>query len=480
MPDDLNNPRQGTKVRVALWPLSTYIVVAGLGFGVLAVHTRHACAQTAAQIVDITWALGPNYPSAIKGDAAGFIDNTLVSAGGEHVPDNSTHDSNLTYGLPVGGTSWESLPNMPQSTAWLSGQVVNNTLYVAGGRSNFQSIGATYSLTQQNGTWQWNTLDSLNTPRGFFFMGQTQGKLFVEGGYQFETSTFVNAPELFDTNNPQAGWKNVAPFPGVVREYPTVAGVGGNFYVFGGTAPPGYMGSDSDRLSDAYEYHTATNTWTQLPASPIGISNAASVVYGERYIIMMGGAAQGDITYQPGYYNNHVEVFDTLRGTYTTMTSLMPYGTAEMGVAVSGNTIYAIGGESAIAADSNTESWLQVGQIVASLPADANHDGVVNGLDINLVSSHWLQTGAGIAGDVNSDNVVNGLDIDTIAAEWLQSTVGGAGSGGITVPEPTAGTLAGMELVCIAGGLTARWMARFRRAASKAKRVNDSWRASSG
>jgi len=61
-----------------------------------------------------------------------------------------------------------------------------------------------------------------------------------------------------------------------------------------------------------------------------------------------------------------------------------------------------------------------------ALPGDANHDGVVNGLDISVVAGHWLS--AGPSGDVNSDGVVNGLDISLIAGHWL-STPGGAGSG---------------------------------------------------
>ncbi|HEY1603438.1 MAG TPA: proprotein convertase P-domain-containing protein [Pirellulales bacterium] len=62
------------------------------------------------------------------------------------------------------------------------------------------------------------------------------------------------------------------------------------------------------------------------------------------------------------------------------------------------------------------------------LPADLNQDGVVNGLDINQIASHWLATG-GLLGDVNGDAVVNGLDINAIASQWLTSLPAGGGSG---------------------------------------------------
>ena len=186
-----------------------------------------------------------------------------------------------------------------------------------------------------------------------------------------------------------------------------------------------------------------------VPSLPYGISGTSSVVYGDRYIIMLGGVGQIEPS-QPGYYNNRVEVFDTLKGTYTLMPTLMPYGTAEMGVGISGNTIYAVGGETSSGIFDSP--WTQIGQIMVSLQGDANHDGVVNGLDINLVSSHWLASGVSVPGDVNNDGVVNGLDIDVIASQWLQSTNGGAGSA-VAAPEPGTSALLGMGLACIALGL---------------------------
>jgi streptogramin lyase len=77
-----------------------------------------------------------------------------------------------------------------------------------------------------------------------------------------------------------------------------------------------------------------------------------------------------------------------------------------------------------------------------TVDGDINLDGVVNGLDIAAVSSHWLLSGsAGINGDANGDGVVNGLDIALIAAHWLQT--GGAGGGsGSAVPEPSTAILA--------------------------------------
>ncbi len=95
-------------------------------------------------------------------------------------------------------------------------------------------------------------------------------------------------------------------------------------------------------------------------------------------------------------------------------------------------------------------------------PGDVNLDGVVNGLDIANVASHWLNSGVGLqAGDANGDGVVNGLDISLIASHWLQS--GGvpgssASSSATAVPEPAS------YVLCVIGTVMAMgWRAGRRR-----------------
>ncbi|HEY1601339.1 MAG TPA: hypothetical protein VGG64_17185 [Pirellulales bacterium] len=87
-----------------------------------------------------------------------------------------------------------------------------------------------------------------------------------------------------------------------------------------------------------------------------------------------------------------------------------------------------------------------VGLTPPHIPGDANQDGVVNGLDINLVASNWAEMGSGLPGDVNGDSVVNGLDINLIATNWVQTT----GTGAVVVPEPC-----GIVLMILGLGLMA-------------------------
>jgi Dockerin type I domain len=71
-----------------------------------------------------------------------------------------------------------------------------------------------------------------------------------------------------------------------------------------------------------------------------------------------------------------------------------------------------------------------------AVEGDVNNDNQVNGLDVNMIASHWMQLGTSPPGDANGDGVVNGLDLNLVASHWLQS-------GSVTqVPEPASMLLA--------------------------------------
>ena len=86
-------------------------------------------------------------------------------------------------------------------------------------------------------------------------------------------------------------------------------------------------------------------------------------------------------------------------------------------------------------------------------PGDVNADRIVNGLDISMIASNWLKTGAGVGGDANVDGVVNGLDIALVSANWLHASDGTAAA----VPEPAALALAALGALAIACRAIARW-----------------------
>ncbi|HEY4310002.1 MAG TPA: dockerin type I domain-containing protein [Pirellulales bacterium] len=77
------------------------------------------------------------------------------------------------------------------------------------------------------------------------------------------------------------------------------------------------------------------------------------------------------------------------------------------------------------------------------IPGDVNADGIVNGEDLALMSSTWLQTGSGFApipqADANGDGVVNAQDLALASSNWLATPSSGNSA---AVPEPSTLILA--------------------------------------
>jgi hypothetical protein len=129
-----------------------------------------------------------------------------------------------------------------------------------------------------------------------------------------------------------------------------------------------------------------------------------------------------------------------------------------------GNTATAAFGDTSLLADIS----FYRSQILAlvPLPGDLNGDGIVNTQDLAIVSSEWLQTGAGLTGDVNGDGIVNAQDLAFVSSNWTSATSNaslslGASTGtGSQVPEPTSALLA------VVGGMVL-WFWHRRRSTGK-------------
>jgi hypothetical protein len=85
-----------------------------------------------------------------------------------------------------------------------------------------------------------------------------------------------------------------------------------------------------------------------------------------------------------------------------------------------------------------------------ALTGDANHNGTINGADLNAVLSNYNATGATWAmGDFNGDGTVNGADLNTVLSNYNQSLYLSGSSVVAAVPEPSGLLLAAAGAICL-------------------------------
>ncbi len=86
-----------------------------------------------------------------------------------------------------------------------------------------------------------------------------------------------------------------------------------------------------------------------------------------------------------------------------------------------------------------------------AIPGDANNDGAVNLIDLDILGQNWMQNAGGAGGDFNGDGIVNLIDLDILGQNWLTETSfeSAVAASGIAVPEPgsIAALLSGLMLL---------------------------------
>ena len=140
-------------------------------------------------------------------------------------------------------------------------------------------------------------------------------------------------------------------------------------YLIGGAhffRPKRESGPDRKRLNQVWQYDPATNRWNSRRPLPYRLSGFDCCVYRDRFIIVVGGAAETeDFTpemrrieqqdrFHRSYYCPFVLVYDAVTDRWRRMNSLLPMPTNDIRVVSSGDRLYALGGENIEPATSNT------------------------------------------------------------------------------------------------------------------------------
>lgn len=218
---------------------------------------------------------------------------------------------------------WTTKASMPTKLNGLGVGVVNNKIYVIGGRTfeGEQNIVEEYDPI----TDTWTTKQQMPSARSHLAIGVVNDKIYAIGGLGG-----MNVTEEYDPVTDT--WSTNAPMP-TSRFWFSVGVVNNKIYAIGGEVRGSEPGEDAT-VGIVEEYDPLTDSWTtkaSMPTPRAGL--AVGVVDGKIYAI--GGK---DI-----HHVNTTEMYDPETDTWSTKTP-MPTGRGELAVGVVSGKIYAIGG----------------------------------------------------------------------------------------------------------------------------------------
>jgi len=368
--------------------------------------------------LNIRWSFGPRYPMGIQLSAVGLIGSSLISAGGatRYPKDVVTKYPDVFGGAAHGATSitfaldtrraaadWTRIPDMPGPKRETGMAVtVENALYVFGGFSYSPpyTLRDGYRLRRQGDGWVWDTLPvELPWPVCQAGIAAIGSRIYMLGGADFRAEG-SGKPDFFtdasrdghavgvalltlDTKDLAAGWRELAPLPGLSRFDQAFAAVGNRLYTLAGN----HRGHDVlpmeyRNVVDAWVYDADAARWSQLPDAPVSAN--ASAISWRNYIILAGGFRYAETLHLDGartevysaqerklaaakkyeaFVEKNVFVFDTRQARWGRSDSLQEQVSQPM-TAVAGDRIFLLGGEGGQLWHSDT---LQIGTVEETL-----------------------------------------------------------------------------------------------------------------
>lgn len=262
----------------------------------------------------------------VKGAFAGFIENTLVVAGGMNYPylpwENGGTPAwyNTVYALDEASSRWTILPDtLPAPLAHGVTIELSQGILCIGGCDAQRAYKEVFLLQYDNGRLRiaedWPALPvSLVYASGILL----KNKVYVIGGKEGE-NTEDNRCHFYmlDLADRKKGWQVLTPWPGGARVHAVAVAQSNGFddciYLFGGCKDAGPF--PADLLTDGFMYNPRLNKWEKLPGT-FPVTGATVMAAGANHILFFGGIPEiiPDAQNHPGF-DNRVRLYHTVTHT---------------------------------------------------------------------------------------------------------------------------------------------------------------------
>ena len=248
---------------------------------------------------------GYNDQPGLAGTYAGKIDNKLIIAGGANFPDDLPWEGGTkqywsdVYALTLDGSSgWEILTGkLPKNLAYGESITLPEGILLIGGENSEAVYSNVYllQLNSESGEPTFTEWPDLPVPLTNMTGALIDNKIYVAGGQKsLKNASATKNFFVLDLDNKMTGWKTLEPWPGPPRAFAVSAGQSdgfdNSFYLFSGRNFGPNM--PTEILSDGYEYNPRSGTWEKLHTSEapmLPVIAGSAVASGENHIIFVGG-----------------------------------------------------------------------------------------------------------------------------------------------------------------------------------------------
>jgi N-acetylneuraminic acid mutarotase len=237
------------------------------------------------EIASDSWGFAAELPVALHHPVAVGLAGKVYSLGGQLRSGETART--LAYDPVL--DQWTDLSPMPTARGGGAAAIIDDRIYVAGGRSPAANAFEVYDV----GDDEWTVLPDLPESfpgRNHLAATAIGGKVYVAGGrYDGDgfSSPMTRSLDIYDPVS--NGWTKGADLP---RERGGVNGIAANgcFFVWGGEG--GDIGEPNNVFPDHDVYDPATDTWTELADLPTPIHGVTGAAFVGGIIYMPGGGTR--------------------------------------------------------------------------------------------------------------------------------------------------------------------------------------------
>lgn len=252
-------------------------------------------------IAAMTWTRLPDIPDALgfAGAFAGVQDGKLIVAGGTHFIDKMPWEggTKVWYDTVFAfDGEWKPAGKLPKPNGYGVSVTTGQGILIAGGGNATEHFREVFWLQKDA------KLPPLPKPCAFMSGCVLDEVIYIAGGIETPTATSaLNTFWSLDLKKPDAGWRELPRCPGGGRILSCMAAAEGRVWLFSGAALKAGADGKAERiwLKDAWSYSEASG-WQKQPDMPrvaLAAPGPAPVVDGK--ILIIGGDDGQNVNFEP-------------------------------------------------------------------------------------------------------------------------------------------------------------------------------------